>query len=943
MKYINIRLILSCVVVCATFTTQQASAQQADSLSLEQQKQIQVAFRTATEDELIGSVAVVDYKQLNQINDATSVLENIEALVGGWNGNSLWAMGSGDTGYLVLIDGVPRDISSISPYEVESISFMKSAASVVLYGNNATKGVIYVTTKRGKKQTQTIDVRLNTGQYVAKSYPTYLGSAEYMTLYNEALANDGLDPQYSDVEIYNYASGKNPYRYPDVDFYSSDYIRNTYNRTNLVTEISGGNDFARYYTNVGYTHLSSMYNFGEAKNNNTNRLNVRGNVDVDITDYISAYVNSSVVFNDTRSAHGNYWSSASTLRPNRVSPLSPIDFLNEYAEDALVLVENSGFIIDDSYFLAGTQSDQSNIFADYYASGYNVSHNRHFQFNTGVDFDLKNILKGLSFNSQFAYDYSTAYTTAYNNSYAVYAPTWTNINGKDEITAITKYGTDEKSGSQNVYGSSKEQMMQFSAQFNYKREFASDHNVYAMLLASATQQTISAVYHRPSSANLGLQARYDYKRRYFVDFSAAYLHSAKLAEGHRQQLSPSATIGWKVSNEPFMANSSVVDNLSLSVSASSLNSDLDIDGYYLYKASYNQTTGSYYGWADGALCRTVNAISGSNIDLTFVKRNEISANINTSLWDNLITLDASAFISEENGLVIQPSTIFPNYYITYYPSASMLPYVNYNNNRRIGFDFALNLNKRVGQVDLSLGFTGTYYDAKATRRSEIYEDEYQNRQGTDINAIWGLQSIGFFESEQDILDSPDQAFGDVAPGDIKYVDQNEDGVIDSKDQVFLAKNSAYGAPLTMGLNFTAKWKNLSLFALCTANYLGNAVKNNSYWWVSGDDKYSEVVRGRWTEETKDIATYPRLTTGSGANNFQTSDFWVYSTDRFDIAKVQLTYDFPKHLFAKGIVKGLSAYVNGNNLLTIAKEKEVLELSIYAPQTRLYTVGFNVKF
>lgn len=146
----------------------------------------------------------------------------------------------------------------------------------------------------------------------------------------------------------------------------------------------------------------------------------------------------------------------------------------------------------------------------------------------------------------------------------------------------------------------------------------------------------------------------------------------------------------------------------------------------------------------------------------------------------------------------------------------------------------------------------------------------------------------------------------MKPGDMKYVDVNGDGKIDSYDQVFLGKGGWYGSPFTLGVNLTAKWKNFTFFALGTGNFGAYGLKNNSYWWVKGDGKYSAVVRNRWTEATKETATYPRLTTLSGSNNYQTSDFWMYSTDAFRLAKVQITYDLPSTLFQKTWVKGLSA-------------------------------------
>ena len=122
------------------------------------------------------------------------------------------------------------------------------------------------------------------------------------------------------------------------------------------------------------------------------------------------------------------------------------------------------------------------------------------------------------------------------------------------------------------------------------------------------------------------------------------------------------------------------------------------------------------------------------------------------------------------------------------------------------------------------------------------------------------------------------------------------------------------------------------------------MKNNSYYWVYGDRKYSEVVRDRWTEETKETATYPRLTTQSGANNFRSSDFWMYKNDRFSISKAQLTYDLPKSLLQGSFVSDISAYVSGSNLLTISEVSDMLEMNVgSAPQTRFYNIGLKVTF
>ena len=148
-----------------------------------------------------------------------------------------------------------------------------------------------------------------------------------MTLFNEARANDGLSPTYSGEDIYNHGSGANPYRYPDLNFISSDYLQSAYMAYDATVEISGGNDRARYYTNVGYWGQGSLVNFGDATRNRNERINVRGNIDAKLNDFISARVDAALNFRNDYGTNANFWGGAHGLRPNRVSPLVPISMI----------------------------------------------------------------------------------------------------------------------------------------------------------------------------------------------------------------------------------------------------------------------------------------------------------------------------------------------------------------------------------------------------------------------------------------------------------------------------------------------------------------------------------------------------------------------------------------------------------------------------------------
>ncbi|PWL60314.1 MAG: SusC/RagA family TonB-linked outer membrane protein [Bacteroidales bacterium] len=936
------KTILPAVMAIASGLSFPAMAQdeQADSIP----STVQLAFRQVGADEVLGGVSVLDVENLlkkNYINDINN--GTISGYVPGYNGNSLWGLDAdNDAGYLVLIDGVPRDLNNIPPQEVKEITFMKGAQAVVLYGSRAAKGVIYITTKRGADAPLKIDARVNTGWAVAKAYPEYLGAAEYMTLYNEARANDGLAAAYSQEQIYHTAAHTNPYRYPDVNMYSGEYLKKVYNRTDANLEISGGNGRARFYTNINYFRQGDFVDFGEAKKNYSDRFSVRGNVDVNFSDYVSAYVNASATFYNSRGAHGSYWEAASTLRPNRITPLIPISMIDPSATGALDLVNTSMNIVDGN-FLAGTQIDKTNIFADYYAKGYNKFTSRQFQFDTGVNIDLSMLTPGLSFATKFAVDYATSYNTGYYNNYATFVPVWTSYNGKEVIGDVSMEGKDEHSGVQNISDSQSRQTMNFSAQFDYKRTFADLHNFHAMVVGTGWQRTFSGQYHRTSNVNLGFEVDYNFDKRYYVDLAIAGVHSSKLAPGHRQAWSPSASIGWRISQEDFLKGSEAVNELMLSASYSKLHSDMDISDYYLYSANY--TNGDWYSWAVGGTSAAYPK-RGENLDLTFVTREEFNVNLRGEFFNRMIGLDASFFVIKNDGLLVNNSVRFPSFFSTYYPEASFAPYINNNANRRTGFDFGVNFNKEFGEFALQVGVNGTYYDTKALKRDEIYENAYQYREGKPIDGIWGYRCEGFFATDEEAAAANQRALGGgrLRAGDLKYTDINNDGLIDDNDIVYLGRGGWYGAPFAMGVNITAKYKGFTLFLHGTGGFGGHAIKNGSYYWVAGDTKYSAEVRGRWTEATAATATYPRLTTGNGSNNFTTSDFWMYSTNRFDLAKVQLTYDFPKSIIHGPIVNGLSIYVSGSDLLTISKNRKIMETNIgSAPQSRFYNIGAKVTF
>ena len=950
----------------------QETADDADSTVVK--KKVHVAFRDKDADQLLGGISYVDMEELQKKDYTMGSLEDMYALVGGWNGNSLWGMDNdrldtndNDNLPLVIIDGVKRPSNNVLPSEIEQITFLKGAQAVVLYGAKGAKGAILITTKRGTVDGLQIKANANTGWHVAKEFPEYLGSAEYMTLYREALINDGLPipEKYSQQNIYNHASGVNPYRYPNVNYYSDEYVRKAYNRSEGTLEIQGGGSRAHFYTNINYYRNEDLINFGPAKDNYTDRFSVRGNVDIVINKVIKGWANASATFYNANRNKGDFWGEAATMRPNfpeNAAPLIPISMVDPNASKALAILGKSLNLLDGMYFPGGTKATQTNAIADTYFGGKTKAVSRQFQFDAGIIYDMSKFVKGLSFRTLFSIDYAANYSLSYDNKYAVFIPTWSNYNSQDVIVGLTQQNDEIVTGHMAMSDTKYRQTITWNGHFDYDHTFGGKHHVTGMLLANMFTTTASGTYHRYANANLGLQAGYDYMGRYFADISVAGVHSARLPKGHREALSPSFTIGWNLARENFMKDS-FVDDLLISASYSNLNEDIDIymgdsntKYYYLYDALWS-TGGSGFSWNEGVSTDRTFSTAGSNPSLDFIHRKEWSVSLRASLFNKLISANLTFFNTDMDGFITQNPTIFPSHLQGGLSGSSFKPAINNNIQNRKGLDFSVTFQKQIGKVHTTLGVVGTWLTTKNKKYDELVEYDYQHREGRPLDAIWGYKCLGFYDaSDFDITTTaegqtkyalksgmPTAAIGGaIQPGDLKYEDVNGDGRLDSKDQVEIGKSGLYGAPLTLGVNLTLKYKNFTLFILGNGQFGAKGLKNGSYYYMSGDAKYSINALGRWTPETAATATHPRLTTLSHANNAASSTFWLYSTNRFNLRKVQLTYDFPKDLFQGKWVKELSIYVNGNDLLTFAKERKLLETSVgYAPQTRFYNLGVKV--
>ena len=915
---------------------------------------VNLPFRKAGKDQIVSAVSKLDVSKIREydhnvwINDATTGrvvglmgANNIRGIGVGIDVASETGTGTQSGNTLFIVDGLPRDISTLRMSEVESITVLKDVNAAVLYGTQAINGVIMITTKRGYEGKSQANVNFNYGLRSPIEIPSYMGSADYMTWYNQARVNDGLSPLYSDAEIENYRKG-NPYRYPSTEFYSDQWLRKFKNYYDVNAEFSGGNKSVKYYVNAGFNSQGSLIDFGQWKSARNNTINVRTNIDLKINDWIDTEVDATALFRDNKTGRGNYWNAAYTTRPNLYAPLLPINLID--SESSVLLARKND--VDGEYIFGGTTNYTSSAFSNGYAGGLFNGIGRRYTFNDRLNFDLDAITEGLSLHTNMSFDYGIFYNETVYNSVSVYQPTW--AENEDKITAITQIGSDSRPGTKTVANPYYQRRMGFSSTLSYDRTFNDVHHVTANVLAFTNQYKWRASSDNTSEttgdeeqfqglkqAHLGFQASYAFDKRYVIDFSGNYANSVKLAPGHNREFSPTVGVAWIVSNEEFLKGSPVVDFLKLHASGGILKGDIGIDGFFLYDAIYG-SSGTFY-WNDSGRSQSGRIASrGGNENLQLERRNEITGGIEGMLFGNTLGFEVNAFYEKYSGQVVRANTLWPGFYSAY------TPYENYNVDSYKGIEAGLSINKQWGDFSLFAAANILYVMSNMDVRSEIHDEDYLYRVGHPVDGTWALEALGLFKSEEEIASSPTQTFGNVRPGDIKYKDQNGDGKIDDNDQVFVRK---WNPPFSGGVQLKLGYKGLTLYAIGNA-YWGKDYATfieNNYYWVDATDPYPTHVKDSWTPQNPN-AKWPALTTASADNNNRRSTFWMYDNSFFQLRKVQLSYSLPTRLCNKMLMSGLELFVDSSMPIQVAPNREYRQTTVNGePSYRTYSAGLRASF
>ncbi len=909
--------------------------------------EIKMGVTTKNRRNFVGAFSSINTKDRLTYDNTQWVRNYINGLMLGVRGSdNIRGIGSA----IFVIDGViGRDPNILNMEEVDQITVLKDANAVALYGSQARNGVIVINTKRGKINRKEVKLNVRSGFNTPIALPNYLSSAAYMQLFNEALDNDGAvandGRRFSNSLILNTRSGTNKFRYPDVDLYSNEFVQPFTHSTSIITEFSGGNEKNQYYINAGWNRNSAWVDVNEDINAGTNRFNVRGNIDFKINDWITSSLDGIAIISTTKSSRADLLNVATTLKPNAYSPFLPVSSIDTsdptVAGQLLTARQFNGNILGTSTTL---QNDAPIALA--IAGGYRDRVFRSTQFNNSINFNLDKITKGLSAKTYLSFDFYDSYDLTIENQFKTYAPDWTG----DKITSFgldplnpTIYGEDLKDLTENVSTNGFVSRFGFYGLVNYQKTIAKNHSLNTTLLAYYNSQNSNNVIQTDKDSHFGFQMSYDYKKKVYVDFSGAYVHSIKLPEGNRGGLSPTVGLAYVLSEESFLKDNDFVNYLKIKASGGVIKSDVGIDGYYLYDENYSQ--GNNFNWADGLSSnRRQNLSQGANQNLGYEDRIDLNIGVEAYLMNSL-WLEANYFKTELDKQITFLADQYPSYY------NSFRPYDNFNKNLYTGFELGMNFNKTYNDFSVTVGANVLYSQTERVIRSEVFTEDYLQTQGREISTIFGLVDQGFYaEADFDTSGNlnaglPVPNFGSVQPGDIKYEDQNGDNIIDNDDRRAIGQSSS---PLSYGVNLNLKYKAFNLFILGTGQTGGDASKLssgfNNYYGVNGSDKYSEVVLGRWTPATANTATFPRLSASENQNNFRTSTFWMYNTSYFSINRAQLTYEFDDTLLEKLDIEDLSINVSGTNLFEISKDKDIRQLRIgTSPLTRSITFGLRASF
>ena len=812
---------------------------------------------------------------------------------------------------LILVDGVERDLTFINAEEVDHVSILKDAAAVALYGYKGANGAILITTKRGEYNSQNIRVTYDHLFNFQTDRPKFVNGATFANAMNEALANEGGSPRYSSEEIAAFQNGSYPFQYPNVNWVDETFRKN--GATNKIgVEFSGGGERFRYFTMLNLiSDKGFIKNFAENDGYSTQdkyvRGNLRTNLDIDLTPTTMLKLNMLGMLSEMSRPGGpiSIGSSSSTAKADLWDMVYSIPSL-------AFPIKNE----EDQWGGSATYSGVNNPVAESAGAAYYKLHERALYADMTLTQDLKYWTEGLSLTARLGYD---TYSTLYEDHSKTYMygnyPSTGVVDTKGEYWSSGTPGTMGKNSGTVDWA----RRLIFQAGLNYDRTFAEKHYVYGQLKydyewQNSTGSTGYTIYRH----NLSLLAHYGYDNRYIGEAILYYAGSNRLAPGTKWSLSPTVSAAWVLSNENFLKDNPVVNFLKLRASFGIINADyLPGDNVWNYYAlSYSQASSATGSYPFGAGYDVVYA--NTVLDLlptanpSHEKAYKYNIGVDATLFGGL-NVELDFYMQQRKDIWVSGEGAYTELI------GFDAPYINAGKVDSKGLELSLDYTKAIGALTFNIGGAFNYNKNEIKEMAEepkAYDNLVET--GNPLQSTYGLVAIGLFKDEADIANSPTQNFSTVRPGDIKYQDVNGDGVIDANDKTKIGY-SAYAPEIFYNFHAGAEYKGIGINLMFqgVGNYTANLSAKGMYWPLLNSTSLSQqYYDGRWSPSNPDVnAAFPRLSTTSNANNYQTSTFWQRNRSFLKLRNLEVYYNLPASLMQKtGFMKTAKVYVRGIDLL-----------------------------
>ncbi|WP_299992581.1 SusC/RagA family TonB-linked outer membrane protein [uncultured Bacteroides sp.] len=906
-KYIIVLSLLA--GLCLPTTAQESNEEQTDKFV---GQTIDVgAERLLTREESTGSVSIIS----SETTDRRSAKNIGNSILG--QGNGLISLQSGGryadanptffvrglqtlndkNSPLVMVDGIQRDITSIAPEEVENVIVLKDAAAVAIYGYKGINGAINIITKRGKYNTRSVKVSYDHLFTTLANKPKFVDGYTYGLAINEARANDGLAPRYSNNELNALRNGTMPYLYPSVNWVDETF------RDNAMTdkyniEFRGGGQKFRYYTMIDLISNKGFvkeYNLNEGYSTQDKYVkgNLRMNMDIDLTETTDVQVNLLGVLQETSrpGAQANLW-------------------------DMVYTVPSAAFPIRDANGIWGgsdTWAGTLNPVAQSAGAAYYKNHTRSFFADMKLTQDFSGLTKGLGAFVRISYDNIANIFENHSKEYvySVNAPTWADGANEPTVKSAT-YGKDSEMGTE-AKTNTFDRLLHFDLGFNYQRTFG-DHSIYSQLKWDYESNDPSGINNTVNRQNITWWSHYGYMNRYFVDLALVESASSRLAPGTKWAFSPTVSAAWVISKEKFMEDVKWVNFLKLRASAGIINVDnLPGDEVWSYYAQQYGTSGGVYPFDSGW---------NSEFGRTYLGRMATANPRHEKAYKYNVGVDAKLFGSLDVTLDFWKEHRTDIWVTSKGKYSAILgmdtPYENAGIVDSKGIEVGLDYNKKLGQVDFNIGGN---FSLNKNEIKEMLEEprQYANlvQTGNPYKQTYGLEAIGFFKDEADIAASPKQTFSTVKPGDIKYRDVNGDNIIDANDKVAIGYSTTC-PEIYYTLHLGAEWKGLGFYAMFqgTGNYSAVLNTKSMYWPLINNTNISQYAYdNRWTPQNQN-AKFPRLSSQSNANNYQTSTLWLADRSFFKLRNLEVYYKLPASWLKKTkFMNAAKLYVRGIDLFS----------------------------